>query len=311
MDEKINALSRWRHAPSDAEWAAIEPLMSGIQGGRGRPARDNRRFFHAVCWILQTGSPWRDLPADFGKWRSIHDRFLDWAKRGWWTKLFEKVRGPAAASVLSLDSTIAKAAPCASGAQKRKKSPLVSRQRQALGKSHGGLTCKIHAAADENGQLVAAFLTPGQASDPKHGPRLCRRAAFSRPEAICADKAYDTGPVREAIAEIGALAAVPSKKNRKIPIPHDACLYKKRNVVERFFRRLKEPRKIGLRTDKLKKSFEGWVFVAAARVFLASLRPTGKQRKNSHKPIQKYGMILEDQPRAPEWPTSTPTASFT
>src|SRR5476651_1311174 len=137
MSDKNNELSRWRHAPSDAEWATIEPLMSDIQGGRGRPARDNRRFFHAVCWILQTGSPWRDLPADFGKWRSIHDRFLDWAKRGWWTKLFEKIRGPATASVLSLDSTIAKAAPCASGAQKRKKSPLVSRQRQARGRRRG------------------------------------------------------------------------------------------------------------------------------------------------------------------------------
>src|SRR5471032_830632 len=192
MSDKNNELSRWRHAPSDAEWATIEPLMSDIQGGRGRPARDNRRFFHAVLWILQTGSPWRDLPADFGKWRSIHDRFLHWAKRGWWTRLFEKVRGPAAASVLSLDSTVAKAAPCASGARKRKKSPLFSRQRQALGKSHGGLTCKIHAAVDENGQLVAALLTPGQASDPKRGPRLCRRAARQA--------ASDFGQSREARA---------------------------------------------------------------------------------------------------------------
>ncbi|POM14879.1 putative transposase [Burkholderia cepacia] len=53
------------------QYEHIAQLLPGKAGGRGRPAIDNREFVEAVSWIARTGSPWRDLPEEFGRWNSI------------------------------------------------------------------------------------------------------------------------------------------------------------------------------------------------------------------------------------------------
>ena len=63
--------------------------MTGQPGQRGGIARDNRKFINAVVWILKTGSPWGDLPPDYGKWGTVHQRFIRWQRKGMWKKLFE------------------------------------------------------------------------------------------------------------------------------------------------------------------------------------------------------------------------------
>ena len=60
-----------RHDVSDQTWAKIEPHFPGQRGQWGGIAKDNRRFFNGVCWILRTGAPWRDLPEDYGKFVSV------------------------------------------------------------------------------------------------------------------------------------------------------------------------------------------------------------------------------------------------
>ena len=57
-----------RHDMIDVVWERLRPHLPGGEGKRGRPAHDNRRFIDAVCWILRTGAPWRDLPPDYGDW---------------------------------------------------------------------------------------------------------------------------------------------------------------------------------------------------------------------------------------------------
>ena len=52
------------------------PFSPAARARRARPAQDNRRFINAVCWILRTGAPWRDLPPDYGDWKNTHRRFL-------------------------------------------------------------------------------------------------------------------------------------------------------------------------------------------------------------------------------------------
>jgi transposase len=78
-----------RHDISDEKWAIIEPHLSGRPGQWGGIANDNRLFINAVFWILRTGAPWRDLPPDYGKWKTVYERFRRWRNNGMWERLLE------------------------------------------------------------------------------------------------------------------------------------------------------------------------------------------------------------------------------
>ncbi len=72
-----------RHDIFDAAWALLEPRLLGHKGVWGRLAHDNWRF-NAVCWILRTGAPWRDLPPSYGDCKNTHRRFCRWRDNGAW-----------------------------------------------------------------------------------------------------------------------------------------------------------------------------------------------------------------------------------
>jgi len=88
------------------------------------------------------------------------------------------------------------------------------------------------------------------------------------PLAIVADKAYSTTAIRQTIADEGALAVIPSKSNVRKPIEHDKPLYRMRNIVERFFCRLKDMRRIATRYERTKQNFESLVYLFAARMWI-------------------------------------------
>jgi len=69
---------------SDELWTAVAPILPGKEGDPGCTGRDNRLFLEAVFWIAKTGSPWRNLPSEFGKWYTTYTRFNRWAKKGVW-----------------------------------------------------------------------------------------------------------------------------------------------------------------------------------------------------------------------------------
>src|SRR5829696_7662453 len=69
-----------RYVLTDAQWAKMRLHCRGKKSDPGRSGEDNRRFVEAVLWIARTGSPWRDLPAEFGPWNSVFKRFRDWVK---------------------------------------------------------------------------------------------------------------------------------------------------------------------------------------------------------------------------------------
>jgi transposase len=64
---------------NDAQWAQLAPLLPGKASDRGVTAKDNRLFVEAVLWVMRTGAPWRDLPAEFGRWHSAYMRFSRWS----------------------------------------------------------------------------------------------------------------------------------------------------------------------------------------------------------------------------------------
>ena len=70
-----------RYELTDEQWALIEPLLPPQQG-HGRPFRDHRLMLNAWFWVLNTGSPWRDLPERFGPWKTAYNRFNRWRADG-------------------------------------------------------------------------------------------------------------------------------------------------------------------------------------------------------------------------------------
>ena len=86
--------------------------------------------------------------------------------------------------------------------------------------------------------------------------------------AIVADKAYGSAAIRQDITDEGAVAVIPSKSNARNPIPHDTNLYAMRNLVERFFCRMKDMRRLTTRYEKLKRNFLSMLHIFAIRCWL-------------------------------------------
>jgi transposase len=91
--------------------------------------------------------------------------------------------------------------------------------------------------------------------------------------AVVADKAYGSRLIRQRIAEQGALAVIPSKSNARKPIPHDANLYRRRNIVERFFCTMKDMRRLATRYEKLSDNFLAMVHIFAIRLWINCPHP--------------------------------------
>ena len=80
-----------RHDITDRAWELLEPHLPGREGTWGGRAKDNRLFINAVVWILRTGVPWRDLPAEYGDWKNTHRRFIRWRDARIWEGLLEQL----------------------------------------------------------------------------------------------------------------------------------------------------------------------------------------------------------------------------
>ena len=106
-----------RHDISDRLWELLEPHLPGRDGVRGVTARDNRLFINAVFWILRTGAPWRDLPAEFGPWNTVHKRFLEWTRLGVWDDILRMLSIKADRDALIIDATFVRVHQHATGAK--------------------------------------------------------------------------------------------------------------------------------------------------------------------------------------------------
>ena len=126
-----------------------------------------------------------------------------------------------------------------------------------MGRSRGRLSSKIHAVVDAAGLPVQIGLTPGEAHDNRLCPELLARL---RPQSmLLADRGYDAD---------NAWANIPPGRNRKESICFSPYLYRARNVVERFFNKIKQCRRIATRYDKLAANYLAFVKLAAIRIWL-------------------------------------------
>jgi transposase len=134
---------------------------------------------------------------------------------------------------------------------------------QAIGKSRGGWNTKIHLVAADARTAIAFALSPGHAHDAPEGRELLKELG-PMPEGLpmLMDRAYEGNETRQLVLALGMLPVVPPKSNRIDPWRYDRALYKKRNEIERLFRRMKGYRRIFSRFEKLDALFLGFLAFA-------------------------------------------------
>ena len=135
-----------------------------------------------------------------------------------------------------------------------------------MGRSRGGLTTKIHALVDANGNAIAIKLTEGQAHDGRSATDML--GGLGAGQTLVADRAYDSDALRETLADRGAWANVKPMR-RRVNIPaFSPFLYRYRNLVERFFSKIKHFRAVATRFEKHDLNYLAIVKLAAARIWM-------------------------------------------
>ena len=127
------------------------------------------------------------------------------------------------------------------------------------------MSTKISAGVDALGNPVRFILTAGQVHDIVQAEDLISGISF---EHLLADKGYDADWLRARIAKAGAAAVIPSTRSRSQAIPYDKHIYQERNLIERFFNKIKHFRRIATRYEKTAISFAAMLFLVGAIIWL-------------------------------------------
>lgn len=224
----------------------------------GRPGLDDRRFVEAVLWWRRTGVPWRDLPTGFGPWKTVFNRFDRWSKNGRWNRLFASLRVGADHEWHSIDSTTNRAHQHAAGGKG-------GAEVQAIGRSRGGATRKVHLVVDALGLPLSFRITEGQRHDIVPAPELVRE---TRPRCLLGDKAYSTVAFRAELTALGCVAVLPSSSSWIDPPAYDRELYKARSEIECTFNLLKQARRFATRYEKTLRNYAAVVALGCMLLWL-------------------------------------------
>jgi len=242
---------------NEAQYRQIEHCLPKQ---RGNVSHTNLLVLNAILYVAEHGCKWRGLPKRFGNWHTIYTRMNRWSKSGVLDRIFEQLQHAQIVRIkieaVSLDSTMIKVHPDGTGALK-KNGP------QAIGKSRGGWTTKVHMVAADARTAVTFTLSPGQAHDGPEGRQLLRKLGEAKwPIHLIMDRAYEGDETRQLALELNFIPVVPPKNNRVNPWEYDRAMYKRRNEIERLFRRLKGFRRIFSRFEKLDVIFIGFILFA-------------------------------------------------
>jgi transposase len=209
-------------------------------------------MIEAMIYIMRTGCPWRDLPSCFGPWQSVYTRFRRWSQTGLWSAILDGLAQRAKGKGRLIDSTHIKV-------HQDGANPEGGQQNQAIGRTKGGLNCKVTALVDGRGRVLQLGLSPGNAADLNAAKEIVLPAQVY----LVADKGYDSDEFRQEIREKGSEPCIPSRRNRRHPATYSKCRYATRHHVENFFQRVKRFRRIGTRYEKLDQTFLCMLTVAA------------------------------------------------
>ncbi|WP_369149149.1 IS5 family transposase [Streptomyces sp. R44] len=285
---------------TNREWSLLEPHLPPL-GGRGGRWNDYRIMVNGIPFRIRTGVPWRDSPERHGSWKTVYERHRRWSADGIWDRILHAVQADADLagridwSMVGADSTSCRAHQHAAGARKARPrvpkkgtTPWHHRPDEGLGRSQGGLTCKIHLTGDGSCRPMAFLVTPGQWGDAPQMievldrirvPRPLGGRPRTRPDHISGDKPYSSRRNRCYLRRHRIRHTIPEPKdqlaNRRRrgssggrPIVFDRERYRRRNEVERTINRLKNSRAVATRYDKRAYVIHGTVTAATVRLRL-------------------------------------------
>ena len=147
-----------RHNLTDSEWKTIRVFLPAERSGKaGRPWKPHRTVVNGILFVLHTGIAWEDLPSEFGKFKTVYNRFRRWVKSGLWDRIFESLidrilkAGEIDFELWCVDGTVIRAHRVASGAPKSNETAMENAEKHALGRSRGGYSTKLHFLTDGQG----------------------------------------------------------------------------------------------------------------------------------------------------------------
>lgn len=163
------------------------------------------------------------------------------------------------------------------GASARRRGKKSDPKTEALGRSQGGFSTKLHVRVEGNGQLMTFVLTPGQQHEATVAEELLDQGAVKRvgrgrpkrrPKRLVGDKGYSSRKLRDTLRRRGIRITIPHKRNEHRSGPFDRTLYRLRNRVERFINRLKQFRRVATRYEKRADCYRAVVTLAAILLWL-------------------------------------------
>ena len=194
-----------RYELSNKEWSIIRPMLPTKP--RGVPRVDDRRVLNGIFWCCDPPLPWRDLPSIHGPRTTCYNRFVRWRRARIWDGIMQALTVAQDAAVQMIDTSMVRVhqhAAC-----------IADSGNQAVGRSRGGLTSKLHVVVDGKGLPLRLGIAAGQA----HDNRLCSTllSGLTPRTMVLADRGYDAGWIRALVNEQGAWANIPPKRNRRQP----------------------------------------------------------------------------------------------
>jgi transposase len=169
-----------------------------------------------------------------------------------WASILDVLAEEAEGSLRHLDSSHVKVHQDAAN-------PAGGQENQCLGRTKGGLNCKVIALVDAKGRALQLAMAPGQRNDIIAAEEI----VVPKEKRVVADKGYDADRFRQRLRDTGREPCIPARTGRHNPATHHRAYYRRRHRVENFFQRIKRRRRVGTRYEKLDVTFFAFLCLAA------------------------------------------------